>query len=220
VNGFVLAGGASTRMGRDKALLEIGGRPLVEIALCLLRGMGVEPRICGTRPDLARFAVVVPDNHPGCGPLAAIEAALSVSGSELNVFLPVDVPLLPGFFLRWMMERAEATKTVATIPLLAGRAQPLCAVYSRRLLHGIQDAIAAGQYKMMAAIASAAGLLGERIDQFEVESVAAALIPKIWPACPPVQQWFRNINTPEDYEQLRDQAENGAPGANDPYPIS
>ena len=202
MNAFVLAGGASSRMGRDKALLDFGGRPLIEHAIAALRGLGFEPRICGSRPDLARFAPVVPDNHPGCGPLAGIEAALSTSASDLNLFLPVDLPLLPSAFLRWMADRAAVTNAVATLPLLGGRPQPLCAVYSRRLLHGIHAALAAGNLKMMIAIETAAAALGESIDAFHVESVAAALIPETWPAHPPLQQWFRNINTPADYDQL------------------
>ena len=220
MNGFVLAGGASTRMGRDKALLQLGGRPLIEIALGLLRGLGIEPRICGTRPDLARFAQVLPDNHPGRGPLAGIEAALSASGSDLNLFIPVDLPLLPLAFLRWMMDRAEVSQAVATIPLLTGRPQPLCAVYSRRLLRGIHEALAGGEYKMMTAIASAAHSLGERIDTCAVESLAAALIPETWPDDPPVQLWFRNINTPEEYEQLLGDLPNRTSGANRAHPIS
>lgn len=202
MNAFVLAGGASSRMGRDKALLDFGGRPLIEHAVALLRGIGFDPRICGSRPDLARFASIVPDNHPGCGPLAGIEAALSASGSDLNLFLPVDLPLLPAAFLRWMVERATNTNAAATLPLFGGRPQPLCAVYSRRLLRGIHAALAAGSLKMITAIETAAAALGEPIDAFHVESVAAALIPETWPPHPPVQDWFRNINTPADYEQL------------------
>lgn len=207
MNAFVLAGGASSRMGRDKALLDFAGRPLIEHALAVLRSINFDPRICGSRPDLARFAPVVPDNHPGCGPLAGIEAALSASGSDPNLFLAVDLPLLPVTFLRWMIERATATNAVATIPLFGGRPQPLCAIYSRRLLHGIHEALAAGQFKMMTAISSSAESLGERIDAFNVESVAAALIPGTWPADPPLRHWFRNVNTPADYDQLRSHLE-------------
>lgn len=207
-------------MGRDKALLEIGGRPLIEIALGVLRELGLTPRICGSRPDLAGFAHVVPDNHPGCGPLGGIEAALAASGSDLNLFLPVDLPAIPPAFLRWMMDRAGETKAVATIPLLGGRAQPLCAVYSRGLLHGIHEALAAGEYKMMTAIRAAASSLEERIDAFEVETLAAALIPDTWPADPPVQEWFRNVNTPADYEQLHTEGAHRTSGANRRHPIS
>ena len=207
-------------MGRDKALLEVDGRPLIEMALTLLCDLGLNPRICGSRPDLARFAPVVPDNHPGCGPLAGIETALSGSGSDLNLFIPVDLPSLPPQFLRWMIDRASGTNAVATIPLLAARPQPLCAIYSRRLLHGIHEALAAGQYKMMTAITHTAAALREPLDAFEVESLAAALIPETWPDDPPIQSWFRNVNTPADYELLRAEAAHRTSGANPRHPIS
>lgn len=202
MNAFVLAGGASSRMGRDKALLDFGRRPLIEHALALLRGLDLDPRICGSRPDLAPFAPVVPDNHPGSGPLAGLEAALSASCSDLSLFLPVDLPLIPPAFLRWMMDRAAITHAVATLPLFGGRPQPLCAVYSRRLLGGLHEALAAGHYKMIDAVSSAAASLREHIDAFSVESVAAALIPEAWPQHPPLRDWFRNVNTPSDYHLL------------------
>jgi molybdenum cofactor guanylyltransferase len=200
VQGWVLAGGASSRMGRDKALLEIGGRPLVALALDKLRALGTNPQIAGSRPDLAAFAPVVPDNFPGCGPLGGMEAALAASDASLHLFLPVDVPDLPVAFLSWMAQRAEASGAAATIPLLAGRPQPLCAVYCRSLLLGLRAALTAGHNKVMPAIETAAA---GALDAFEVEVLAAALIPETWPAAPPVHDWFRNLNTPEEYERLR-----------------
>ncbi|MFY9748422.1 MAG: molybdenum cofactor guanylyltransferase [Acidobacteriaceae bacterium] len=203
MNGFVLAGGQSTRMGRDKALLAMNGRPLVEHALEVLRGLDLGPRICGARPDLAGFAEVVADNFPQCGPLAGIEAALAVSDSELNLFVPVDLPGLPREFLQWMMVRAERSQVVATIPRYGGRYQPLCAIYSRRLLEGLRHALAAGDCKVIVAVEAAAASLGEAVDAFDVESAASALAPDEWPAKPPLTDWFRNVNTPADYELLR-----------------
>jgi molybdenum cofactor guanylyltransferase len=204
VNGWVLAGGASVRMGRDKALLEIGGRPLLALALDKLRALGpklsADPRIAGTRPDLAGFAPVVPDNFSRCGPLGGIEAALAASDAELHLFLPVDLPEMPVEFLAWMAHRAEASGAGATLPLFAGRPQPLCAVYSRRLLPGLRAALAAGLYKVMPAIEAAAG---GALDAFEVEALAPLLIPQTWPARPPMQEWFCNLNTPDEYERVR-----------------
>lgn len=208
MNGFVLAGGHSTRMGRDKALLELNGRPLVALAVEKLRGLGLDAKICGARADaateLARFAEVIPDNFAGCGPVAGIEAGLAVGGDALSLFLAVDMPLVPVEFLRWMMERAQTSGAVATIPVAGGREQPLCAVYSRRLLDGLRGAIAAGHLKMMTAVEEAAAGLGERMDVFQVESVAAALPAGVWPAERNAQgvalrEWFLNANTPEEW---------------------
>lgn len=211
MNGFVLAGGQSRRMGRDKALLELGGRPLAALALEKLRGLGLEARICGARPEsaaeLARFGEVLPDNVAQCGPLAGIEAGLAAGSEELSLFLAVDMPLMPAAFLRWMMDRAEASGAVATIPQAGGLAQPLCAVYSRRLLDGLRKALGDGHLRMMRAVEEAAAGLGERVDGFAVESVASALRTGAWPTEGPPREWFRNANTPEEWAWVKREAE-------------
>lgn len=219
VSGFVVAGGQSKRMGSDKALLPLDGRPLIAHALELLRSLGLSARICGSRAELASFAEVIPDNFLDRGPLAGIEAALAVSGTELNLFLPVDLPRLPAAFARWLLGRADASQAVATIPVFADRPQPLCAVYSRRLLEGIRHSLAAGDSKVMKGILSAAASLGERVDLFNVESVAAALWAGEWPSSPPIDDWFRNVNTPADYERVALGA-SSATGAKGGHPIS
>jgi molybdenum cofactor guanylyltransferase len=201
VNAFILAGGQSKRMGRDKALLPIAGRMLIERMLERVRDVGFVPRICGSRPDLARFAEIVPDTVPGSGPLAGIEAALAISDSELNLFVPVDLPGLPLEFLGWLAHRAETSEAIATIPRYGDRPQPLCAVYSKRLASGLRDALRAGRRKVMVAIQESASALGQAVDSFDVECVAAAG-PARWAQLPALSDWFRNANTPADYEAL------------------
>jgi molybdopterin-guanine dinucleotide biosynthesis protein A len=198
VNAFVLAGGQSTRMGRDKALLVLDGRPLVEHALAKLRALGLSPRIAGSRSDLAALAPVIPDLHPQSGPLGGVEAALAASDTRQNLFLPVDLPWLPVEFLRWMIDRARETDSLATIPRLHGRPQPLCAVYSKALLPHIQAALAAGDAKVTNAVERAASATGLRIDSFDVESVAAS---QSWNHTRPPHHWFANINTPAELEK-------------------
>jgi molybdenum cofactor guanylyltransferase len=203
VNAFVLAGGQSARMGRDKALLELDGRPLIEIALEKLRALELSPRIVGSRSDLAAFASVIPDIHPHSGPLGGIEAALAASDSEQNLFLPVDLPWLPVDFLRWMMNRVEKTNALATIPRLQGRPQPLCAIYSNALLPHAQAALAAGDAKVMRAVERAFNATSLSFDCFDVESIAAA---QSWEQMRPLHKWFENINTPADFERALEQS--------------
>jgi molybdenum cofactor guanylyltransferase len=191
--GFVLAGGQSTRMGRDKATLLFEGQTLIARAVDRLTSLGLRVRIAGSRPDLAEYADVVDDRHPGCGPLSGLEAALAASDAELNVFTAVDLPHLPAMFLDWMIWRAEHTGALATIPTLAGRPQPLCAVYHRMLHAGLARALRAGDCKVMHAVENAAK---GAVDAFSMERLAASR----WDCSPnlPVQRWFENLNTPAD----------------------
>jgi molybdopterin-guanine dinucleotide biosynthesis protein A len=202
VEGFVLAGGRSSRMGQDKALLRLGGRSLVEVALDKLRSIGVSaPRIAGARTDLSSHAPVIPDLHPVCGPLSGIEAALSASSQSLNLFLPVDMPLLPARFLSWMLLRAEITGALVTIPRINGQPQPLCAVYHRDLLAPISASLLAGDYKVMAVVSAAAGqsrAASQMVDVFDTERLAS-IHPELLDLSPlPLYRWFHNCNLPED----------------------
>jgi molybdenum cofactor guanylyltransferase len=195
--GFVLAGGRSTRMGQDKALLQVAGRSLLDLALDKLRTIGVPaPRIAAARTDLSSHAPVVPDLHPGCGPLSGIEAALAATTQPLNLFLPVDMPLLPAPFLDWMLHRAEITGAWVTVPRINGRPQPLCAIYHRDLLSPISAAILAGNYKVMLAITTAAGK-SQALDVFDTEQLASTH-PDLLRLSPlPLYRWFHNCNQPE-----------------------
>ena len=105
--GVVLAGGLSSRMGRDKALLSWRGRPLLEHQLDVLRQAGAdEVRVSGSREDYAGVADSVPQAGP-LGGLAGIAQALP-GDAELLV-IPVDMPLLqPGLLQRLRGERPRA----------------------------------------------------------------------------------------------------------------
>jgi molybdenum cofactor guanylyltransferase len=191
---FVLAGGRSTRMGRDKALLQLAGRSLLELALDKLRTLplAAAPRIAGARSE---HAGVVADLHPGCGPLSGIEAALAASTQPLNVFLPVDMPLLPPEFLLWMLRRAQITGALVTVSRINGLPQPLCAVYHKHLLSQITGSLLAGDYKVMPVVTAAASGHGS-IDLFDVERVGSAQPFEFSPL--PLYRWFHNCNTPGD----------------------
>ena len=88
--------------------------------------------------------------------MSGIEAALAASRRPLNVFLPVDMPLLPAQFLLWMLRRAEITGALVTVPRINGWPQPLCAVYHRDLLGPITASLLAGNYKVMSVVTAAA----------------------------------------------------------------
>ena len=113
-SGFVLAGGKSSRMGRDKALLELAGAPLIMRALAILRNAGLRRAIAGAHSDLSVFGSLVQDNAfaSGRGPLSGICAALAVTQARYAVFLPIDMPFLPSSLL------VGASSPVATLSRL------------------------------------------------------------------------------------------------------
>ena len=146
ITGFVLAGGKSTRMGRDKALLQLEGCTLLEHALGTLRQVCSEVVVLGSREHYAGFgAEVVEDIFPGCGPLGGIHAALSRATTEFNLIIAVDTPFLSADFLRYMAQRAIQSGAVVTTPEIAGFKQPLCSVYSHEFLPIAERALLAGQ---------------------------------------------------------------------------
>jgi molybdenum cofactor guanylyltransferase len=200
--GFVLAGGRSTRMGQDKALLSADGRSLLDLALDKLRALPLagEPRIVAARSDLSAHAPVIADRRPGCGPLSGIEAALAASARPLNVFLPVDIPLLPPQFLLWMLQRAAITGALVTVPRINGLPQPLCAVYHRDLLDHLGASMLAGEHKVMRAVTGAARAQspGHNVDIFDVELVTSTYAQMSAFSPLPLYRWFHNCNTPED----------------------
>ena len=182
-------------MGQDKRSLRVAGRSLLEIALDKLRGLplAAAPRIVGG--DTGALA----DLHPGCGPLSGIEAALAASTQPLNVFLPVDMPLLPPDFLLWMLHRAQITGALVTIPRIGGKPQPLCAVYQKPLQAAITASLLAGNYKVLPVVCSTA-LQPQDLDIFDIESVAAADPDLLSFSFLPLYRWFHNCNRPEDME--------------------
>ena len=131
LSAFVLAGGKSTRMGRDKAFLLLESETLLQRALRLAKGVTERVWIVG---DVERFSSggrVVQDIYRDCGPLGGIHAALSSTGTELNLFLAVDLPFLQAGFLRYLASEARQGGATVTVPESGGRLQPLCAIYRR-----------------------------------------------------------------------------------------
>jgi molybdenum cofactor guanylyltransferase len=189
-------------MGRDKALLEMDGVPLIQRALRTLREITGAPRILGNRPDLAGFAPVVSDIYPHSGPLGGIHAGLAASACEWSVFLPVDVPLLPVGFLRHLVDRVSLTRALATIPIVAGRHQPLVAVYHRSLLPTIVGRLEGGDFGTLRAIVEAARASGQAngIDEFRVEVLVASGQLESIETDLPSYRWFQNVNTPSELE--------------------
>ena len=194
MTGFVLAGGASRRMGRPKAALMLGNETMLERQVRLLgavcRSVGVIGKAAGISPGgpptgppaVAVFA----DELPGHGPLGGIWTALLRTRTEFNLFLSCDLPFMTTRFLSYLCERALESRAEVTVPETPGRGyQPLCAVYGRGARAAARAALVAGRNKVTSF--------------YPKVSVCRVRWPEI--ACAGFcLHIFDNMNTPADYE--------------------
>lgn len=184
---FVLAGGQSTRMGADKALVELDGRTLLERALTLARSVSSEVQIGGSKAKFAPYGDVIEDEFPQHGPLGGIHAALRASTSELNLMLAVDLPFVEVRFLKFLFEEAAREESaVVTIPRAAGAWQTLCAVYRKPFADLAEQALRAGKNK---------------IDPLFRETAIHILDEHVLTKHNFSPNMFRNVNTPEELEE-------------------
>jgi len=186
--GFVVAGGRSERMGRDKALLPWAGGTLLEHALLRLRAVCADVRILsGAQPRYAGLGVPVLTDVVGeAGPLGGVHAGLLSLGAPLGLFLGVDTPLIPPALLGALV--AAAGGFDAVVPVVEGRPEPLCAVYRRTCLEPVQRRLETGERKMTSFW-----------PDVRVRTVAEEELAAFGDAA----EMFRNLNTPEEYLRLR-----------------
>ncbi|HEY7294732.1 MAG TPA: molybdenum cofactor guanylyltransferase [Dehalococcoidia bacterium] len=181
----VLAGGRSSRFGRDKALLEIGGETLLQRTVATLQAAVGDVLIVGPpeRAEQAPGFAVVQDELPGIGPLGGIYTALRARPGRSVVTVAVDMPFLNAALLRHLVALASDADVV--LPIVDGRGQQLHAVYGPATLPWIEAQIASGDYK---------------IDRFfphvRVHRVEEQELRRFDPAL----RSFQNVNTPELWE--------------------
>ena len=180
---IILAGGGSGRMGTDKALLPIKGRPMIETVYQQLRGSFDQILISASGPENFVFlgADVVPDKIAGQGPLMGIASALEVSRSELNFVVACDIPLIDVRFVRRMLAEAQKSRAQIVIPKSADeKYEPLFAVYHKNVIEVMQKVLSAGGRKIS--------------DVFSQCSVRYIKLEA---------KRFMNINTEAQYQQFR-----------------
>ncbi len=187
--GFILAGGQSSRMGRDKALLEIGGVPLLLRTARLLEPLVAGVTVIGSPERYAALRLrIIPDDAAELGPLGGIATALRVSTAEWNLIVGCDLPYLSPAWLSWLTARAEASRADAVLPEGPRGVEPLCAMYRTSTGAAVGAALAKGVRKVTDGLA---GLVVENIPESE------------WKAFDPSGLLFTNMNSPEDYAEAR-----------------
>ncbi|XEC95273.1 molybdenum cofactor guanylyltransferase [Paenibacillus tarimensis] len=198
--GIIIAGGRSVRMGSDKALLPVGGRPLLAgvteqvAALCgkVLIVANGEQRLEQYRAVIGEYAPgmksvvrIVADRYPGSGPLAGLEAGMSELPQQGYAFvLACDMPHISTTLLQRMAERADGA---ADVVHAAG--QPFHALYHTRTAETARRMLEEGDFRFMR--------LFERLRVTEVSPVSEEEAGA-----------FVNLNTPQAYQRYVDNQEN------------
>jgi molybdopterin-guanine dinucleotide biosynthesis protein A len=185
-SGIVLAGGASSRMGRDKASLSVGGLPALE------RAAGTVARVCeevviaaGDHSPLRLSAVatVWVSDPPGMGgPLAGLAAGLGAARHDLAIVVACDMPFLSDRLLSHLRDIAEGCDAV--VPLINGTPQSLHAAYARDCLPAVESLLRLG-----------ATSLRELLPCLRVKYLSESRCRALDPSG---LSWF-NMNTPGDY---------------------
>jgi molybdenum cofactor guanylyltransferase len=188
LTGFVLAGGASRRMGQPKHELILEGETL--LMRSVRRARSVAGRVCILGPkDRARGMdlIALPDELPGSGPLGAIYTGLNYTRTEFNLFLSCDVPFIEVRLLRYLARQAIASAADVTLAETPHHGyQTLSAVYRRRTLPAVRRNLATDRNK----IASFFPKVHVRVLRWP-ELARAGFKPSS----------FDNLNTIEDYER-------------------
>ncbi len=192
VAAIILAGGRSTRLGRDKASELLLGRSLLQRAVDAFAGLVEEYVIVRaatqTLPEIEAQGVlrVVEDAYPQTGPLGGIFTGLSAIEAEQGVVVACDMPLLQPALLRELIRLAPEADVV--VPLHAGLPEPLCAAYSKACLEPIRACLERGAYKVT--------------ECFEALS-PRYLQPEEWQRFDPDGLSFLNVNREADLARAR-----------------
>lgn len=172
-------------MGRDKALLAYQGSSLLERVLQTAMVISRDVFIVGETKKYSQFGDVIEDEYRNCGPLGGIHAALHSSDADYNLMLAVDMPFVSSALLQFLAQQAMSSGADVTVPEVANKLQPLCAVYQRSFEPTAENALKNERYKITSLFAEVkTRAVGEK------ELAAAGLGADL----------FRNWNSPADVE--------------------
>lgn len=192
VRAFILAGGESSRMGCDKALLELDRVPMIvrtaRLVESVTAAVGQRATIVGEAELYQRLGLqVIRDDWPGAGPLGGIATALRTTDRVWNLVVACDLPYLTREWLEFLIEQAREDAD-AVLPMNDGGAEPLCAMYRKSAEAAIWLALDRGVRKVTD------GLAHLRVKYVE---------QRAWKAFDSKGLLFKNMNSASDYEEAK-----------------
>jgi molybdopterin-guanine dinucleotide biosynthesis protein A len=148
VTGIILAGGKSTRMGHEKGLQLLGGKPLISYAVQAFSSICSRIIISSSSEAYNSFnCLVVTDEFPGIGPMGGIYSALHQSKTDRNLVLSCDLPFVTAELLKFILDNAPGYQVA--VPWQGNQHyEPLCGFYHSSVLDQMGDFIHNGNYKL------------------------------------------------------------------------
>lgn len=194
--GIVLAGGASRRMGRDKAAIDLGGETLAASAARRLTAVCPEVALADGGRNLVPGLPSLPDG-PGRGPAAGLLGAARAFPGRPLLALACDLPHVPVALLAELARQVEDIDWA--LPRWQGGAEPLCALWGPRALATLEARVARGVYALWS-LADEEGLA--------VRWLEGDLLTRFGPP----GELFLNVNTPEELDRARAHSLRPEPG--------
>jgi molybdenum cofactor guanylyltransferase len=189
VEGFILVGGQSSRMGVDKSTLLFSGKTGIELIAATLLVLTNRVRLVGSRGSAPPALENVADTYHQWGALGGIHAALAACEAEWAVIVACDLPLVTAGLFERLASFAEANYFDAVVPIQEdGRPQPLCALYRGPCLPITERLISQGEHTPRTLLA-----------QVQTRWVELAELRDLDGS----EHFFLNVNTPADYRQAQ-----------------
>jgi len=195
---YVLAGGASSRFGRDKALVRFGSRPLLLEIVGLAQTCATDVLVVASGRKYSNLGAPlksIEDQWPGEGPLGGIITALQRTAAtdrsaEWNLILSCDMPFLTAEWLKFLVDhaRTSAPEIQVILPHSAHGPEPLCACYRTSAAEPLKNVFDLGVRKVTQAL-----------QQVRTE----VLDESVWKRFDSAGRLFWNMNTPADFEEAR-----------------
>jgi molybdenum cofactor guanylyltransferase len=194
---FILAGGISFRMGREKGLLEFQGERLIVRTARLIQPLVTKVTIIGSPQLYEALGLCAiadqnlgqqPAEEPIRTPLIGIATALNVTTAPWNLILACDLPYLTAEWLDWLFTRAVDSSAQIVMPRTSNGLEPLAAVYRKGCAERIVAALERGVRKVT-----------DAMEGFRMEYVSES----DWKEHDPENRVLTNMNTPADFEEAR-----------------
>jgi molybdenum cofactor guanylyltransferase len=138
--GIILAGGKSSRMGEDKGLVLLNGKPMVQYIIEALKEVVSEIIIISNNESYNKFGIpVYADIIKDKGPVGGIYAGLHHSKTQLNFCISCDVPMISSDFILWLLKRSGNASI--TLPMCEDKVHQMIGVYSKHVLSNFKESI-------------------------------------------------------------------------------